>query len=318
MGKHERQSIEEAEKIIVKILNSQKLTNSDKKNRWFKHVFSIAKRITKDFPDINSAHHLGNHYDNTGDIMIICKGKKIFIEIKMSDTETGIGTKANISQNALTENHLFFGDVKSWSEFREDKGHKRWIDTYLNSFLKYPKKILKINNAILQREEKARYLRNLKKKRNKQAIEILNKIHEKDREEKIEYLNYLKKQKQREEMIKRFFILITLGVHTAETLNDLIKNDNFFQEVKNLFVCYGNISHDGVIVRKEDVGGKVKKIIEKFSSFKIIFPDNVSHCKIVGIKNGGEHPLLQIVFHWKNIAQGIKTPCLNIFDIITK
>lgn len=236
----------------------------------------------------------------------------------MSDTKAGIGTKANISQDALTENCLFVGNVKSWSAFRGDKRHEQWVDSYLNSFLRYPKKILKINNSTLQREEKGRYLRNLKKKRNKQATEILNKIHERDRKEKIEYLNYLKEQKQQEEMIKRFFILISLGIHTAGVLEDLIKNDNFFQEVEDLFVYYSNISQGRVVVRREDAGNKVKKIIGNFSSFKITFPDDVSHCKIVRIKNGNEHPLLQIVFHWKNIAQGIKTPCLNIFDLIVQ
>lgn len=33
MGKHERQQIEEAEKIIVKLLNSQKINDLDRKNR---------------------------------------------------------------------------------------------------------------------------------------------------------------------------------------------------------------------------------------------------------------------------------------------
>jgi len=49
---------------------------------------------------------LGSRYDNTGDILIISNGERIFIEIKMSDTKTGMGTKANISQDALTLNHL--------------------------------------------------------------------------------------------------------------------------------------------------------------------------------------------------------------------
>lgn len=318
MGKHERQQIEEAEKSIVKLLNSQKINDLDRKNRWFNHASTIAEKIKKDFPNFEKARHLGNRYDNTGDILVVSAGKTFFVEVKMSDTKAGIGTKANISQDALTENCLFAGNVKSWSAFREDKKHEQWVDSYLGSFLKYPEKILKITNFTLQREEKGRYLRNLKKKGNKRATEILNKIHERDRKEKIEYLNYLKGQKQQEEMIKRFFILITLGVHVGGALEDLIKNDNFFQEVKNLFVYYSNISRGRVTVRREDAGDKVKKIIGNFSSFKITFPNDVSHCKIVGIKNGNEHPLLQIVFHWKNIAQGIKTPCLNIFDLIAQ
>jgi len=45
MGKHERQQIEEAEKIIVKLLNSQKINDLDRKNRWFNHASAIAKKI---------------------------------------------------------------------------------------------------------------------------------------------------------------------------------------------------------------------------------------------------------------------------------
>lgn len=51
-------------------------------------------------------------------------------------------------------------------------------------------------------------------------------------------------------MIKRFFILITLGIHKKEELQALIKKDNFFE----------------------------------FSGFKIIFPSGTTHCKLVGIK----------------------------------
>lgn len=129
-------------------------------------------------------------------------------------------------------------------------------------------------------------------------------------------MSYLKEQKQQRKMIKRFFILITLGIHKKEILKKLIKSNNFFQEIQNLFVYYSNIFQGKVIVRKEDFGERVRRILEKFSDFAIIFPKNVTHCKIVGIKKSGlQESLLQIVFHWKNIAQGVKTPCLNIFDL---
>ncbi|MEA2113736.1 MAG: hypothetical protein U9P63_03740 [Patescibacteria group bacterium] len=82
MGKHERQLIEEAEKIIEKILNSSPLTPDDKKNRWFFYAFQVAKRIKKDFPNISSAKHLSNRYDNTGDILIVSNGEKVFIEVR--------------------------------------------------------------------------------------------------------------------------------------------------------------------------------------------------------------------------------------------
>jgi len=314
MGKHERQSIEEAEKIIVKILNSQNLNDFDRKNHWFSHASSIAERIKKDFINITSARHLGNRYDNTGDILIISKKNKFFIETKMSDTKSGIGTKANISQDALTEYHLFMGKVKSWSRFRQEKNHDKWVNDFLNQFTNYPQNILKIADSTLQKEEKARYLRKLANK-NKKARDVLNNIHGKDKKEKIKYLVYLNNKRQQKKMVKRFFILIILGIHRKEELENLIKKDNFFQEIQNLFVYYGNASKGRIISRREDVGERIKKILEKHSDFKIIFPKGLTHCKIIGIKGEVSRPLLQIVFHWKNIAQGIKTPCLNIFDL---
>lgn len=314
MGKHERQSIEEAEKIIVKILNSQNLNDFDRKNHWFSHASSIAERIKKDFINITSARHLGNRYDNTGDILIISKKNKFFIETKMSDTKSGIGTKANISQDALTEYHLFMGKVKSWSRFRQEKNHDKWVNDFLNQFTNYPQNILKIADSTLQKEEKARYLRKLANK-NKKARDVLNNIHGKNKKEKIKYLVYLNNKRQQKKMVKRFFILIILGIHRKEELENLIKKDNFFQEIQNLFVYYGNASKGRIISRREDVGERIKKILEKHSDFKIIFPKGLTHCKIIGIKGEVSRPLLQIVFHWKNIAQGIKTPCLNIFDL---
>jgi len=314
MGKHERQSIEEAEKIIVKILNSQNLNDFDRKNHWFSHASSIAERIKKDFINITSVRHLGNRYDNTGDILIISKKNKFFIETKMSDTKSGIGTKANISQDALTEYHLFMGKVKSWSRFRQEKNHDKWVNDFLNQFTNYPQNILKITDSTLQKEEKARYLRKLANK-NKKARDVLNNIHGKDKKEKIKYLVYLNNKRQQKKMVKRFFILIILGIHRKEELENLIKKDNFFQEIQNLFVYYGNASKGRIISRREDVGERIKKILEKHSDFKIIFPKGLTHCKIIGIKGEVSRPLLQIVFHWKNIAQGIKTPCLNIFDL---
>src|SRR4030042_2288172 len=183
MGKHERQSIAEAEKIIVKILNSHKIDKTDKANYWFNHAVTIAKKIKNDFPKITSAIHLGNRYDNTGDILILLNKKEVFIEIKMSDTKLSKGTMANINQNALTENYLFANKVENWSSFRQENNHDKWVKNFLDKFTNYPHSISKINNLELQKEEKARYLRKLAKRKNKKAKNILDNIHKKDREE---------------------------------------------------------------------------------------------------------------------------------------
>jgi len=314
MGKHERQQIEEAEKIIEKILNGKVLSKENESNHWFKHAIVLAEVLKNDF-DIIKAKHLGNRYDNTGDILISSSSKNFFIEIKMSNTKEGMGTMANISQDALTENNLFFGIVKSWSKFRNQKHHEKWVSDYLDKFKNYPNKILEIENSVLQKEERARYLRKITSK-NKNAKAILYKIHERDKKEKLEYLSYLSKQKQCPEIIKRFFVLITLGVHKKEDLKVLIKQKNFFGEVENLLIYYSNSYGNRIRIKRTDIGKMIEGLLEKFSNFKVIFPKGLTQCKIVGIENKKEIPLLGVVLHWKNIAQGIKTPCLNIFSLI--
>lgn len=313
MGKHERQEIKEAELIIVKILNSEKLSDTEQKNQWLRHALALAKKIKHDFPSIKYAEHLGNRYDNAGDIKVISQGKEFFIEIKMSDTKRGKGTKANISQNALTENYLFRGNPKSWSDFRKDKKHQNWVTNSLNQFFKYPDKILSIQNPAQQIEEKARHLRKLKKRKSS-ARNILNNIKERDKAEKIEYLNYLKQQKQDEKMIQKFYVLIMLGVHDMDVLKTLIKDDKTFYNVENLVVYYSNVIHREISVKRENIGVNLSKILRRFSRLKIVFIKDSTSCKIVGIGKDSVMPLLRISLHWKNIAQGIKTPCLNIFE----
>lgn len=313
MGKHERDLIKKAEKIIVKILNRKPVVLTDKQNPWFKHAAEIAKQIKNDYSNFISASHLGNRYDNAGDILLkMPNSGSIFIEVKMSESKTGVGTKANIGQDSLTEYGLFTGDVMSWSEFRDAHHHTAWVKRYLNLFNNYPKDIKRIKNDIQSIEAKARYLRD------NNIEEILLKIRNRDRIEKIKYLKYLKRQRQNNENIKKFYILIMLGIHEGKIISDLIKRDNLLSELENLIIYYSNIRGEEVVITKENVGGRISELI-RGSTFKIIFPSGVTNCKIVKInKDKKIEELLQIVFHWKNISQGIKTPCLNIFDSTEK
>ncbi|MDZ7798433.1 MAG: hypothetical protein U5L76_02315 [Patescibacteria group bacterium] len=315
MGKHERKLIEEAEKILVLLLNKKKVNEDDlKNNKWSEHAIALSERIFNDFPNLISAKHLGNRYDNTGDILIKLPGEFRIIEIKMSETVKGRGTKANISQNALTENGLFYNNPADWSSYREKKNHKRWVDKLLSKFNNYPSFIKKISNNNKKREEKARYLRKLAKEGNHKASKIMRDIQRKDRKEKISYLKYLSKFRQNKEFIRRFFILIKMGVHKNKQIKNLINKKKFFDEVEELYVYYSNFSKKGIIIAREKVGHEIKKIVNNIKYFKIEFLKNLTYCKLIGIKNNKKITLLQIVFHWKNIAQGIKTPCLNIFD----
>jgi len=317
MGKHERKNIEEAEKILIKLLNSKTLSSVDKKNHWSRQAVKLAERISKDFPIIKKAQHLGNRYDTVGDIMIKTdKGEKYF-EVKMSDSKLGIGTKANISQNALTEYRLFKNKAKSWKEFRSQRKHQQWVMKLLTRFKNYPPKITKLDNPTILKEEQARYLRRLRGQGDKKARQILAVIRKRDQQEKIDYLSYLRRQAQNRERVKRFMVLIIAGVHTKEKIKNYIEQRNFLGQAMNFLVYYSNLNNGQILIRKEEVGRRIKQILKQYQTFKIVFPYKVTHCKLMGVRNNNREPLLQIVLHWKNISQGIKTPCLNIFDLST-
>ena len=301
--------------IVVRLLKNEKLLKGDLKNHWFRHACGIATQIKRDFSNITSAKHLGNDYTSIGDVAFISNGREINIEVKMSDTKSGWGTKANIGQDALTDNKLFGEGVDSWSEYRTKKRHDLWIMKYLDEFKKYPAKILGIGNLQKNKEMKARYLR-MMKRRDKVAARILGDIQKQDRAEKEEYLLYLSKQKQVPENIRRFLSLIVLGIHKKEEMTALIESDKFIDKAQKLILYYGNLSGGRIIVSRQDVGSALKKILSGFKYFEINFSSDITHCKLVGVNSeGNKMPLLQIVLHWKNIAQGIKTPCLNIFDL---
>lgn len=310
MGKHERGQIRRAEEIIVKILNGKPINLVDRKNLWFDHAVKIAETLKQDYPSIVLATHLGDIYDNASDISIkMANGTILFIEVKMSETKSGVGTKANMGQDSLTNFGLFIGDVISWSQFRDSKKHTLWVKKYLDIFKNYPSNFKEIGSINKLIEVRARYLRDNSGK------EILAMIQRRDRREKIEYLKYLKQQKQDHENIKKFYILLMLGVHKEENILKLIKRSNLISELENLIVYYSNSNQGDIVITKEDVGGRIINLV-KNSIFILCFPSKNTYCVIIRKKSDNTtEKLLQIVFHWKNISQGIKTPCLNIFDI---
>ncbi len=313
MGKHERGEIKKAEKIIVKILNGGNITSVDRANLWFDHAAKIAEIIKQNYPNMMSAVHLGDTYENAGDIFIKTRsGKTVVIEVKMSETKTGVGTKANIGQDSLTNFGLFIGNVISWSQFRDSKKHTSWVRRYLNTFKDYPSNFKKIKTVQKLIETQARYLRD-----NGNEV-ILAKIQDRDRDEKIKYLKYLKRQKQNSENIKKFYILLMLGIHKEENILDLIQHSDLISELENLIVYYSNYNEGSVVVTVEDVGSRITDLV-KNAVFGIEFPSKNTHCLVIREKqNNRTEKLLQIAFHWKNVAQGIQTPCLNIFDLHNK
>jgi hypothetical protein len=322
MSRDNRTAIEKAEMFVVDLINQRE-------NEWVEHSYAIADEILKNYNDIEEVEHIGNTYSNNeiGDIKIRSSNSTewIYIELKMSQSRTGRGTVANISQNALTNSNLFEGNnITGWSDFREENAFRDRISSVLNRYNNYPDDC----SGISKRGE---YLRNTFQEltQNTQDISrivseytqesnpdiseiatIINEIVNIARNDKLAYIQYLRGLNQNTELIKKFTISILLGYHTMEQLNYILSIP--YQEIYNLleryYVYYTNIRDDSIIVTKEELGPLVREIIS--NDLIIYLPDNRTNCII---QNDNGDNILRIVFHWKNIFQGILTPCLNIF-----
>ena len=333
MGKFERGKVREAEIILTKLLNGETLSREEKRHELFKCVLALKQKIKQDYPEIRKANHVGDTYTSPGNIELILKdGRKVYIEVKF--VSGGRGTRANISQDALTDLGLF-EDAISWSCFREQKAHDKWVMEILDKFKNYPSECsIGTDRQVL--EQKARYLKNNilhitggcdakvvadKILRNRQetserklAAQIIMEIMARDRQEKIEYINYLRTRRQNPDNIKKFAFLLLMGAHSRQaikkmwhlSLNQIIK----MSQAGSYRVYYVNKRTLNVDV--EELTEKLNKLMDK--ELFIMFKENETNV-IIAFKDGeDERPILRIVFHWKNIFQGIKTPCLNIFD----
>lgn len=330
MGKFERGEAEQLEKSLVDLLNGKRNTNS-----FHRCTENLAKTIilTNRNVKIKRAIFIGRNYSEPGNVKLITEDEKVlYVELKL--VTSGKGTRANISQDALTDLGLLYdskGRTISWSEFRKINKFNEKILSELNKFRKYPENVI-------TKEEKAKYLIEnfirpspgkaveieateiLKKSNNPDEImaaKIILNIVKLAREDKLSYIQYLKNIDQDSEKIKKFTILLLLGFHSMSSLTrgfskfkeivDSLSRGEF--NIKTYYVIRRNC---GVFV--EDLSCIIPKLLN--TQFRIEFPKDETNVIVSYYdeqKRTYEH-ILRIVFHWKNILQGIKTPCLNIFD----
>jgi hypothetical protein len=188
-----------------------------------------------------------------------------------------------------------------------------------------------------EKEKRARYLRDLLRPKSGEAVEtavmraltspdpkikeatrIVGEILELARLDKLKYLEHLKTLEQDPEAIRKFSILILLGVHKEDVMERAYSYfDHFIGSLLK-----GNFVYRTYYVRKrdcevcvEDLTSLIGKLL-KIKDFRITFPENETNCIIEFLDpdSGEWRRLLRVVFHWKNVFQGIATPCLNIFD----
>jgi hypothetical protein len=328
LGKHERKLVQEAEEILNDLLNRAQPSSEQKKHRLFKCVECLETAIRDDFPEIRLSTHVGNIYGTSmGNIQLeLADRRTVYLELKF--LKGGVGTRANIGQDSLTQFHLLEdGEACSWSQFRKNKGHKKWVEAALTEFGEYPPDLEGV-------VERATYLKEVvghdggsmegmadqvladtsSAGKKVAAAKVVKRIMERDREEKLEYIRYLMTLKQNSENVQKFTLLILSGAHTHEALKALWDTPlkEILERLRQGYRVY-YVYRDSLTVTREDLTSKLVGLLggrlfitsrEGQTNVLISFRDQADT----------ERSILRVVFHWKNVFQGIKTPCLNVFD----
>lgn len=331
MGKFERGEAEKLEIDLVKRLNNESVTQPHP------CLDKLYDAITKSYPNIKEAQFIGRKYDEPGDVKLtLGNGDRVYIELKL--VESGKGTRANISQDALTELKLTFnpqGETISWSKFRRQYGFEDKVLEELDKFQWYPPSI-RSGTIREQIEKKARYLRDILKPppgspievvvqgklrssnpQERLAATIVQNILDLARQDKLDYISYLSTLNQDSDRIRRFIILLLLGFHK---MNILKRGMSYFDQLMKALM-EGNYVYKTYYVRKgtcyvreEDLSCLIPTLLR--TDFMIEFPKDQTNV-IISYRDPESNqykPVLRVVFHWKNVFQGIKTPCLNVFD----
>jgi len=317
MGKYEREKIELREKHLVSLLNGKEdiILKNKLSSKEIQINKVLATKLKKKFPMFDIATHIGNTYGiSLGDIKFSSSknNDELFIEVKF--LKSGYGTRANISQDALTE-YGIFENASHWSCFREKVGHDKWVLEKLLKFKYYKDTYESIKSLRPKICHMAKELKEFAKHNNrigKESSKIKNEIIETDRQEKLNYIKYLSTQTVNYDNLRKFVILILTGNHTKAAFGRF-RNINYY-EIKipdNYFIIY---AYDNEEVYLENIKPIVLKVQDNKNTIDIEFNFEQTNIKIYIIFDNHKMYLLRVVFHWKNKFQGIETPCLNIFD----
>lgn len=315
MGKHERSEIELMEKSVAQRLNKKKALISPG-DKWYEHMEAFVDFIRHRYPEIAEAHHVGNEYGTEmGDIKLIMEDSSAhYLELKASETPFGRGTLANISQDSVTEYELLIppagSRIQSWSEFRERQGLRSAIQEVLDRYRIAP---------CLRFEDKARFIRDEANSGNLHARRVIDTIIDLANTDKKNYINYLKNYAPNEENIIKFVFCLLNGIHTMPEIKRFmgsVSTSDLKDRYEELTTLYANVQGGNVVITERK--SKIKAMLEEHYRFSILFPEefeesNNNYIVCYNKISGEEKRLLSFVFHWKNVCQGIQTPCMNVF-----
>lgn len=322
MGKSEA-----TEKFVVKQLDDDSSVQIE--NQPWKDIGrQMADEIIDDFSKITEADRVGGSLDTPGDIEIITEdGSTVYIETKFVKERSG--TLANLWGDALTELGQL-EDAMSWSEFREYTNHAGWVNSHLNRF-DYPPTLDLPEKNKTTRYKKAKHLKrmighsgkntdNTAKKIIKEsnttddqrlASEIIINITNLDTEEKINYLQYLDQKDQNSLEIKRFAILLILGIHTKNKIKSFDDTDiEEFQPETAEYIIYRGVRKNNSII-KLNPDDFVDRLTDKEFSYR--FDEDNTSIKILTEWEGEKKPILSASLNWGNKFQGIQNDSIRIF-----
>ena len=230
--------------------------------------------------------HNGNDYSTRGDV-ILPNGT----EVELKYLKSGKGTLGNITQDAFTIYDIF--DCLSWSVQRKESGYNE-----------QRKDILKIYNPKVSDKDGTSIVNSIKDIKDEDKEKIINLANK----NKIEYIKLLSKSNYNKEKLAKFVMLMIGGFHTIKMIK--ANMDKSIDDIKNIATDKYKIVYIYPDGNKEEDIKKIMDIFEDIDKFNIDFKE----CKQQNIViRYDKIPILQVVFHWKNKFQGIKTPCLNVF-----
>jgi hypothetical protein len=326
MGKHERDIVKEAEKIVATLINREELSVIQKKHPFLDVIIKFIPMVRNNYKNIKKAVAVGNTYNSPGDIILhFDNGDKRYLELKFLE-KSGYGTLANISQDALTLLGVY--NCESWSCFRKRTGHNKEVRRILNK-ADYPfgkisesdsnSKVYKaagylksvisagdrtveiVCNEILSSSSSSSQIKNIAK--------LIVEIIKMDKASRREYLSILKESQVNKDNLKKFVILLLSGSHTQKILNIKMNTELSLNDDKNYDIYYLYKKTNEIV--KEYGPADLYDISS--SLFDIDIKDEETNLVVFVNDNDKRINLIRVVFHWKNKFGGIETPCLNIF-----
>jgi len=110
------------------------------------------------------------------------------------------------------------------------------------------------------------------------------------------------------------------GIHVKKDIFDFIKKTKIKDlqfGSEELITLYANLK-DNDKVKVTRFKNKTPILFKNYNNFNFSFPNisgEIVNTYVVAKdkKTKKEEKIINLVFHWKNVFQGIKTPCINVF-----